>query len=69
MQLIDHVSQLFELHFSFPLQHQHTFRLRLVCRACRAGSGSATIGRFASEAGYALDCADARKTLIVAKSP
>jgi hypothetical protein len=34
-----------------------------------AGSGSATIGRFASEAGYALDCADARKTLIVAKSP
>jgi hypothetical protein len=28
MQLIDDVSQLFELHFSFLLQHQHTFRLR-----------------------------------------
>ena len=36
MQLIDDVSQLFELHFSFLLQHQHTLRLRFrPCPRCR----------------------------------
>jgi hypothetical protein len=67
MQLIDQVSQLFELHFSFP------FNVNIpsdyVWSTGRAGGfGLGDDWQIRLREGYALDCADARKTLIVAKS-